>query len=543
MKLCARVLSLALALALLLCACAAPGNSHAPVSSANQTPVPTPVAGASSPGVPSSDFPIPGNKTLTMLRVLAAEAAQGGFPNYAQSPNFKAWQEQTGVTVELREPADNAALLLALSSGDVPDIIVGQKNFYPGGITKLAEDGFAVDLSDKLPVWAPDYWALLQSDQQFMTSVMTNKKYHYGMGGYLMPVDSEFRTWRGFLARKEYLDALKMDVPETMDEFYGFLVGVRDTLEKPYPFCVRNNMINDMLADGRLTSAYGLVSADQFQIDGKVHLGAYEPAYKDVLAYLNRLYNEKLLDNNFPSNTDDIVRAAMMSGEAAVTSGATSWVAALTSGATEQPYNLVGIGSLVANKGDEPMFGHADPVVTIYSWSFFPEECKDLETAIRFVNYLQAPGGRILSNYGIEGKTFEYVNGKPTLTDFVNKNPDGYTRDQLMRVYGMLNWGCLHLREMSVQRYPLQAQRDAISAWFVPGRDKYVLVNDTIDPQYIKEYTQLWTDIYTYIGESRVKFITGETPLTEFDKYLSTLKTMGMDRVLEIKQISYDMNN
>ena len=302
-------------------------------------------------------------------------------------------------------------------------------------------------------------------------------------------------------------------------------------------------MLRDGMNEGNFSSPYGLVNTSHYQIDGVYHYGAYEPAYKDVLAFLNKLYAEKLLDNNLPSNTDDTSRAAMINGDAALTIGATSWVAALTSAATAENYNLLAIQALSKERGEEPLFGQGDPVVTLSYWNFITEDCKDVETAMKFLNYMQTEEGRLLGNFGEEGVTFEYVDGKPTFNDFVNKNPDGYTRDQLMRVHGFINWGCIHLREMSEQRFPMQAQRDAINTWFTPSRDSYVILNDAIDASLINEYTSLWTDIETYINESRVRFITGETSLDAFDQYIDTLRSMGMDRVMEIRQISYDQNN
>ncbi len=66
-----------------------------------------------------------------------------------------------------------------------------------------------------------------------------------------------------------------------------------------------------------------------------------------------------------------------------------------------------------------------------------------------------------------------------------------------------------------------------------------VVLDDLID-----EYTDLWVDIDLYINECRAKFISGEMDIeTGFDAYIDQLKSMGMDRVVEIKQATLDAYN
>ena len=48
------------------------------------------------------------------------------------------------------------------------------------------------------------------------------------------------------------------------------------------------------------------------------------------------------------------------------------------------------------------------------------------------------------------------------------------------------------------------------------------------------------TDIETYVEEMHIKYITGSESLDTFDSYLSTLKSMGIEDLLELKQAQYD---
>ena len=55
-----------------------------------------------------------------------------------------------------------------------------------------------------------------------------------------------------------------------------------------------------------------------------------------------------------------------------------------------------------------------------------------------------------------------------------------------------------------------------------------------------KVYTEKWPDIETYVKENVVKFITGNRALSEWDVYVDTLKQMGIEEVVAVKQAWYD---
>lgn len=48
------------------------------------------------------------------------------------------------------------------------------------------------------------------------------------------------------------------------------------------------------------------------------------------------------------------------------------------------------------------------------------------------------------------------------------------------------------------------------------------------------------TPIYTYVDEMTLKFITGAEPLENFDTFRDTIRSMGMDEVLELEQKGYE---
>lgn len=48
------------------------------------------------------------------------------------------------------------------------------------------------------------------------------------------------------------------------------------------------------------------------------------------------------------------------------------------------------------------------------------------------------------------------------------------------------------------------------------------------------------TPLYTYVDEMTLKFITGAEPLDNFETFRETIRSMGMDQVIELEQKAYD---
>ena len=47
-------------------------------------------------------------------------------------------------------------------------------------------------------------------------------------------------------------------------------------------------------------------------------------------------------------------------------------------------------------------------------------------------------------------------------------------------------------------------------------------------------------DIQTYVDEMAVSFVTGTTPLSEYDAYVDALNKMNLPKLLEVKQAQWN---
>ena len=61
-----------------------------------------------------------------------------------------------------------------------------------------------------------------------------------------------------------------------------------------------------------------------------------------------------------------------------------------------------------------------------------------------------------------------------------------------------------------------------------------------MEPDLYTEFSTIMTDIQTVVDEKTPQFISGVLSLDEYDAYQETLKSMNMDRAIEIVQEAYD---
>ena len=301
--------------------------------------------------------------------------------------------------------------------------------------------------------------------------------------------------------------------------------------------------LEELLDYGTVTSPFGLVTRDVYQKDGTVHIGYAEKEYKEVLAYLNQLYREGLLDANFSTNDAATVTANMLSGTSGVSTGALgggigTW---LQTNRDVEGYSLAGLHNLVENDGDKSLYGFYKTDV-IGKTAVITNSCENKELAAQFLNYGYTDEGHMLYVFGIEGESYEMVNGEPQYTEYIMNNPDGLTVKKAMSEY-TLSWDngpfVQDLRQ-KLQSASMPEQLVAWDRWDDTTVEEYFLPKIAIAQEDLSEYSSLRSDIKTYVNEMTIKFVRGTESLDNFDEYLATLETMGVIRLIEIIQTATD---
>lgn len=533
--------SLCLILSVLMLAALATGCQNS-VTQSGPTPSAPGVSG-SAPTPEASDvtYPIKGNVKLTLA--IGEESPVTVTSAFADTPFVKAWEKATGVTLEISHPADFALLF---ASGNLPDMIHYTFSSYNGGMVQAVADKIIYPINDLIDQNAPDLKAVLESNEIYRKVNSTPNGDIVGFP--FIRGDELLVVSMGLIIRQDWLDDLKLESPATPEEFYNVLKAFKDQKGATAPFSPSNwGLHYGMIEEGAITTPFNLPQAAFYQKDGTVHYGYYESEYKEVLYYLNKLYNEGLLDPNFATIDNNTVNSNFMNGISGATVGAVGGGIGnylSTMEGKDPKFNVSAVGSLVSKRGDTAMSGQYDnPIYGIAT--VITTACKNKEAAAQFLNYGYTEEGSKLFNFGIEGESYTMVNDVPTYTDLITKNPNGLTMQQALAQYcrAWNNGGFVQDAGYIKQYAGRPQQQAALQIWSNTDAVQYNMPAVTIATEDSARYSRLSGDIGTYISEMRTKFISGLEPLSNFDTYLATLKEMGIEDMIGMMQKALDEFN
>ena len=292
---------------------AAPADAPEPAASADETEeipseeissedIPSEEASAEEPSVevpetpvelPSLEYPIgDGSQTVTMW--------YEGDDNESTNNAWLEGIDDTGIQVEItyapRMSADDSFNLM-VASGDYPDIVDNVTDRYPGGGEKAMDDDVIVDLSDILESCLPDYTNRMNMDPEVAKDLMTDSGAHVAV---YQIYDEVREPDAGPVIRKDWLDNLGLEIPETYDEYENVLLAFKDAYGISSPMLMLSDGVpeNNYLVAGYgiagKTAEAGISYMPFYQIDGVVHYGLIEEGFREYTQMLHDWYAEGL---------------------------------------------------------------------------------------------------------------------------------------------------------------------------------------------------------------------------------------------------------
>lgn len=483
--------------------------------------------------LPLTDEPV----TLTVFAGLDSNLT-GIVDDYNDNAFFQELEKRTGVHLEFIIPAsgtEQEAYNLMIASGELADIITHNGYNYPEGWDAAVDDGYYMDLTPYLDTYLKDYQRVRTSDPVMEKSTLTDSG---RVVSFNILYTEPQGPWMGMQIRKDWLDDLGLDVPETYDELEEVLRQFKEKKNAYAPLSIGAN--GYMETSHALSAGYGVME-DFMQIEGKVVYGPMEEGWKEYLTMLNRWYDEGLVDPDFMTNGAWQVDIGMvLNGETGVWNAMYTMISQYESG--DSGIEVVPMTSPVKQKGDELHIRREDGYVG--NGVAISADCEYPEIAMKLMNYLYSEEGAELANYGIEGDTFNYVDGKPVLTEKISNN-EQYSMSQAQALYlmppsrfgGLYDW----TRELStvpekdIKAFDIWGVAD--DSYIIPARITYTSEEST-------ERAKIVTEVDTYMKENSVKFITGVLDIDEeWDNYVNQLKELGVERAIEITQNALDRFN
>lgn len=503
---------------------------------------------------PEAAAPADGGRVQLKAWAPIGDKASQVITNNSEIPVYDVLTDITNVEVEWVNVSNADAdtqLNLLIASNNLPDIIYyNWQGSYTGGLAKAIADSVAIPLNDLLAEHAPNYTALLEASPELAKQVAlddgTIAMFASGR------TDPRVRIWFGPQIRQDWLDNLGLEMPTTMDEWYNVLKAFKEqdangngdaNDEIPFVAAGASSLPSYVLS---FAGAYGLVR-DTFCVkDGKVVYSPAEPAYKDFLAEMAKWYAEGLIDPDFAAMDGASVKSLITTDVAGSYWGS---LAGNLGGYNTALKEVVPNGQIVGapwitgadGKAYQQEAEHAKALTGF--GAVITSACKDPVAAVKWLDEHYSEVGSMLMTFGIEGVSYNMVDGKPVLSDEIMKNPDGLTYDIALAKYSLKPNTVEAMDDTYAiySQYNLQTevQTEANAKW-ADGDLSILMPPVSLTVEESSEYSRIMNEITTYVSESIVKFIMGQRSLDEFDQFVKDLENMNIGRAIEIEQAAYD---
>ncbi len=485
----------------------------------------------------SEVYPLEGDHKLTYWVNFFSHpeyATQGETPLYAEVT------KRTGVETEWIVQSAPEAFSLLAASGELPDLIL--YNFitsYPGGPQAALDQGLIMPLNDYMQ-YAPNLMKYLEENPDIDKQIKTDDGIYYCFprirGGDFL------KTFVGPMLRSDLLDQTGLDVPTTIDDWHKTLVAFRD-LGIQSPLTSEMSIIQSTHA---FVGAFD-TSFDLHFDDGKIVYGPIQPGFKEFLRTFAQWYQEGLIDKDIASLDKAQVAAKMTTGQAGAAVGHTgsrmgAWLTAM---ADDSDYGLIPTQYPVLTAGEYPEFGQSDPAYVGIGTSI-STQCEDIEAAMRLLDYGYSEEGHMLYNFGIEGESYEMIDGYPTYTDYIMNNPDGKNIGEMLMAYTHSAYFGPMVQDIRyMEQYAqYQEQKDAINIWKETNVKNRQLPPVTLSKEEVDNVASIQSEITAYADEFYYKVLFGALDVeAEWDNYVETINKMGLDEMLSAYETALERYN
>lgn len=426
---------------------------------------------------------------------------------------------------------------LMVASQDYTDVVCRAIDSYTGGTDQAIEEEFLIDVSDLIDENMPnllDWFDKYPELRKQMTTVEGN------IGGFPKFYQEPSDVNEGALIRLDWLEELGLESPKTYDDLHNVLTQFKEQKNASAPLVIPVNTG----VQGNLLYGYNI--DNYYQVDGQVRFGPMQPEFKEYLTMMNQWYNEGLLSDSFLTSQAEVLMdfSTILSGDTGVWcgSGTQSITQLLSMAAESQPDMRITGMTNVTKDGDTAHVGTESQILDSIMWSI-TTECSDSAAIARYVDYLYSDAGILLANYGVEGETFHYVDGKPVLTELVTNNPD-YSYNLALNIFTCDRQTPVPfiIDEQKARNDYSEDQSNAVAVWNEATDGLYNIprqgVNMTTKEQ--EEYNSIYSDIDTYMDETISKFVVGDLSLDQFDSFVQKLKDMGIEDCIAIEQTAYN---
>ncbi|NHN33061.1 extracellular solute-binding protein [Paenibacillus agricola] len=481
----------------------------------SSTPTPAASPATATPG--KEEAKAPGKPTEIKI-MTDYTIAQPPSPDNAVQKEFEK-RTNTKLTVQWVPGGDYGDRVnVALAAGDIADLIK-IPNINTPLFRQMVKQGAFWDLTP----YVKDYPNLVSLDPKVWNNTKIDGK------SFAVPAGRPMNGGGFFSIRKDWLDKLGLQMPTNMDELYTVLKAFKDNA----PDGKKDTTGYTMRGGSFIFEEVFNGTVGKWKVkDGKLINVTLEPETKEALVYLNKLYKEGLIPQDFPVMKENQYWELATSGRAGLTQETPEALFRYTMDQWKKDPKVewTPMLSLAPKAGGKPHVSQSTGMNGVLAIpKTVPEE--KMKAILKFIDYGSGGEGLDLTLYGI--KDVHY-----TVTDGLKLANDKAVADSV----GTGSWGKMFStpvadlwqyaagmpKEVYQRNMKLVEEKSKIST----GDPSIGLVSET--------ELKMGADYTKKIADTKTQVIIGKIPMEEWDKYVEQLKKdANYQKIIEEINIEY----
>jgi putative aldouronate transport system substrate-binding protein len=483
-----------------------------------------------------------GNREPIKVTLMMGEnSVQPVKPN---SPSLEEVLKRTNVAINLEAVPGNfeekkSALI---ATNNIPDILQVELK----DLQEFAKTGIFLPISDYME-YLPNFQKLIEDRPEINKLKVDGKLYGF-------PVLEKYRIAVAPqpMIRTDLLEKHNLQVPTTFDELYEVLKALKKEYPDSVPYTTRNGTLSLI---GQLAYPMGSGGFPGFSQspmyyepdEDKYLYGPIHPDFKKVIAFLNKLYEEELLDPDYAVNTKDMAFEKLSSGRALFYYDNNTFAARQFNPALQQKDPNARIEIIPPLRNDEGQIRsyryQRDWLTKMYAIS---SKVKDPVAIVKLYDWLYSDEGTMVSNFGVEGVHYDLVDGVPvvkqSLADQFKNQGDINSAIRSEIGLGLLSYA-VHVDEtwdaLITDKYMLE-MGEHIDRYTEMGHIQFMPYDPPFTQDEADQLKKLETKVNTLFQQEIDKFIMGARPMSEFDDFVQKLIDSGAPEIENIYNAAYE---
>lgn len=467
---------------------------------------------------------------------------------------YKYMQEKTNVILNVtnlnfEEYGEKVELML--NSGEYPDVFLKAGDYDRYGL----DEGIMIPLDGYFEEYAPNYYSLIEDSPEGwqLSTASDGHVYHFESFYAKQP----FGGTPFMYINTKWLENLDLEMPHDFESFYEVLKAFKEkdadgdgdpNNEIPWVQAGGDYMpIEDLLPhlgfNSHVFSPWSYVK-DNTEV---VFTGVTEE-YKEFLSMMSKIYAEGLINEDCFTVKSDQVSAMAMSGTSIGVFNAWSpsdIMGAYDSSKSYEENLVTQYEAMTPWDGAKASSGNTHGGQALY----ITDKCERPEVMVAWADLLYTDEYAMVATYGIEGDTYDIVDGMIKMRD--EENPSDTYGTNIKAALMEMNGGLVSLGKQYVNDYNVYYDYEAnpyatytldiSKEWEEAGLKYDPLPTVKVDEKENQRIEDIQADINPYWKEYRAKVVIGEYDLEEtWDEYIATMNKMGVQEATKILQEKLD---